>query len=136
MNATLFNKLLENEVPLSDYLNILAVKVDHTHAELEIVPDESAIRPGGRVSGPALFTLVDLAMYAAVLGRYPDETGALTTNISMLFLRRPPLSRMVANCTIASRSEHQVFLTCEVAPSEDLKRIICQSKGYYYLRNT
>ena len=48
-------------------------------------------RPGGTLSGPALMGFADGAAYVAVLGRIGLEALAVTTNLNINFLRRPPL---------------------------------------------
>jgi uncharacterized protein (TIGR00369 family) len=49
-------------------------------------------RPGGTLSGPALMGFADGAAYVAVLGRIGLEALAVTTNLNINFLRRPPLA--------------------------------------------
>lgn len=53
-------------------------------------PDLSHLRPGGTVSGPALFALADVGFYLAVLSRIGPVALAVTTNASIDFLRKPP----------------------------------------------
>ena len=48
------------------------------------------LRPGGTVSGPTMFALADVAMYLAVLARIGPEALAVTTNVSIDFMRKPP----------------------------------------------
>ncbi len=48
-------------------------------------------RPGGTLSGPALMSFADGAAYVAVLSRIGPEALAVTTNLNINFLRRPPL---------------------------------------------
>lgn len=47
------------------------------------------LRPGGTVSGPAMFALADVAMYLAVLERLGPVALAVTTNCSIDFMRKP-----------------------------------------------
>ena len=48
-------------------------------------------RPGGTLSGPALMGFADGAAYVAILGRIGLHALAVTTNLNINFLRRPPL---------------------------------------------
>lgn len=50
---------------------------------------ESALRPGGTISGPTQFTLVDATMFYLVLAHVGREALAFTTDASLHFLRRP-----------------------------------------------
>jgi acyl-coenzyme A thioesterase PaaI-like protein len=47
------------------------------------------LRPGGTVSGPVLMTVADVALYVAILGEIGLVPLAVTTNLSINFLRRP-----------------------------------------------
>lgn len=50
---------------------------------------EQFLRPGGTVSGPIMMALADAAMYALVLSRIGPVELAVTTNLSINFLRKP-----------------------------------------------
>ena len=50
---------------------------------------DNHLRPGGTVSGPAIFGLADVAFYLALLARIGPVALAVTTNVSIDFLRRP-----------------------------------------------
>jgi len=47
------------------------------------------LRPGGTVSGPTMFGLADVAFYLALLSRIGPVALAVTTNVSIDFLRKP-----------------------------------------------
>lgn len=47
------------------------------------------LRPGGTISGPAMMTLADFALYVAVLSVVGKVPLAVTTNLSINFLRKP-----------------------------------------------
>lgn len=51
------------------------------------------LRPGGTVSGPAIFALADVAVYLAVLSRIGPVALAVTTSSSIDFLRKPAAGR-------------------------------------------
>ena len=59
------------------------------------------LRPGGTVSGPVLMTLADVAMYAALLGELGLVALAVTSNLSINFLRKPSSDKdLVAYCKL------------------------------------
>lgn len=64
--------------------------VAHGFARLRLGYDPQSLRPGGTISGPAMFTLADVAMYVAVLASIGPVALAVTTNLNINFLRRPP----------------------------------------------
>lgn len=57
------------------------------------------LRPGGTVSGPVMMTLADVALYVAILAQIGIVPLAVTTNLSINFLRKPRADRrVVARC--------------------------------------
>lgn len=54
---------------------------------------ERNLRPGGTVSGPAMFSLADVAVYLAILAMIGPEALAVTTNASIDFMRKPAAGR-------------------------------------------
>ena len=60
---------------------------------LRLKVDERHLRPGGTVSGPAIFALADVAMYLAILSRIGPVALAVTTNCSVDFMRKPAAGR-------------------------------------------
>ena len=51
------------------------------------------LRPGGTVSGPVLMAVADVALYVALLGEIGIVPLAVTTSLSINFLRKPSPSR-------------------------------------------
>ena len=51
------------------------------------------LRPGGTVSGPAMFSLADVAVYLAILAMIGPEALSVTTNCSIDFMRKPAANR-------------------------------------------
>ncbi len=51
--------------------------------------DDAHLRPGGTVSGPSLMQLADVAVYVALLGQIGPVALAVTTSLSINFLRKP-----------------------------------------------
>jgi uncharacterized protein (TIGR00369 family) len=51
------------------------------------------LRPGGTVSGPAMFSLADVAVYLAILAMIGPEALSVTTNCSIDFMRKPAAGR-------------------------------------------
>ena len=66
---------------------------------LRLVVAERHLRPGGTVSGPAMFGLADVAFYLALLQRIGPVALAVTTNCSIDFLRKP-----AAGCDLIARA--------------------------------
>ena len=66
-------------------------------AVVRLEPDERSLRPGGTISGPALFTLSDFAAYVAILGELgPGALDAVTSSMAMNFLSKPASTSVTA----------------------------------------
>ncbi len=70
---------------------------------------ESQLRPGGTISGPTMFTLADLALYAAVLGAIGRVPGAVTTNLGINFLRKPSPGPLWGDCRLLKLGRRLAF---------------------------
>jgi len=58
-------------------------------------------RPGGTVSGPTLMALADTALYVAIHATVGITPHAVTSNLNINFLRRPPADRdLLAVCKL------------------------------------
>jgi acyl-coenzyme A thioesterase PaaI-like protein len=55
----------------------------------------SELRPGGTVSGPVLMGVADAALYVAILGEIGIVPLAVTTSLTINFLRKPAGSKAV-----------------------------------------
>ena len=62
-------------------------------ARVRLAVDVRHLRPGGTVSGPTMFELADLAMYAAVLSRIGPVALTVTTGANIDFMRKPAAGR-------------------------------------------
>lgn len=59
-----------------------------------------SLRPGGTVSGPIIMALADVAMYVAVLSAIGWVPLAVTTNLSINFLRKPAPRDLLAEARL------------------------------------
>ena len=58
------------------------------------------LRPGGTISGPSMFALGDLALYVAILHEIGRVKLAVTTNVSINFLRKPEPGDLIARARL------------------------------------
>ena len=56
---------------------------------LRLIVGPRHLRPGGTVSGPAMFGLADVTAYLVTLARIGPRALAVTTNCSIDFMRKP-----------------------------------------------
>ena len=59
------------------------------------------LRPGGTVSGPVLMTVADVALYVAIFGTVGIVPLAVTTGLTVNFLRKPAAeARIIGECRL------------------------------------
>jgi len=101
-------------------------------ATLRLTPGDSHLRPGGTVSGPTLFALVDLAAYAVLLAHVGPEPLILTTNVSINYLRRPPLAPLTARSRILKLGKRLAVVETAIGP-EGGGDVVAHATGTYSL---
>ena len=76
-----------------------AATIEHADGKtvrVRFVANKFQLRPGGTISGPTMMGLADTAMYALVLSAIGKVPLAVTTNLSINFLRKPELKPLIA----------------------------------------
>ncbi len=69
---------------------------DGETARTRCVYSQTQLRPGGTISGPTMMALADTAVYALVLSAIGKAPLAVTTNLSINFLRKPQPGDLLA----------------------------------------
>ena len=90
------------------------------------------IRPGGFVSGPTQFALADCALWFlafAALGRV--EPMALTSELSIRFLRPAQGERLVCRAVLESQSRRSVVGTCHTWVDGAPDKVTSTAQGTY-----
>lgn len=75
-------------------------EVREGYARLRMPFRKWMLRPGDVVSGPALFTAADAAMYALVMAHRGPVVMAVTANMNLHFLAGAPAGDVVAECKL------------------------------------
>ena len=90
MDAEELNAFLSQVYPqLNDHLEGYSViDVRPGGCTVRLQASDRHLRPGGTVSGPALFTLADIGGYACVLSHLGPEALSVTTNLNINFMRK------------------------------------------------
>jgi uncharacterized protein (TIGR00369 family) len=66
-------------------------------ARVRLLSHDRHIRPGGTVSGPAMFTLADFSVYVAIIATLGQPgLEAVTTNLNINFLAKPEPRDLIA----------------------------------------
>ena len=70
-------------------------EVDNGSATVMHHVDTDHLRPGETVSGPLLMTVADVALYVAILGTIGIVPLAVTTSLTINFLRKPSAGKPI-----------------------------------------
>ena len=89
MSVAELEKFLQVEFPQAFSSGDIAIEsADGTSCLLRQRFSEQMLRPGGTVSGPTLMALADFAMYVVLLSAIGPVGLAVTTNLTINFLRK------------------------------------------------
>lgn len=92
--------LMRDGFPGWDATGVTIESVAMRAARLRLKIDERFLRHGGTVSGPTQFFIADTALFIATLASVGPKSLAVTTNISINFLRKPAPRDLIAECRL------------------------------------
>jgi acyl-coenzyme A thioesterase PaaI-like protein len=130
ITAQEFDELLLS-IPMAVFCGIRTETIGDRCATLRLPFSERLLRPGQTHSGPSLMAAIDLACYAAVLSIDKRHTGALTTELTMNFLKRPPNADLTVECILLSIDEARAVGKSAVFPATDPDNLVCTSTCGY-----
>ena len=103
---------------------------DYALAAYDVAADD--IRPGGFVSGPAQFALADCALwFLAFVGLDRIEPMALTSELSIRFLRPAVGERILCRATLEAVSRRSVVGTAHVWVDGAPDKVTATAQGTY-----
>lgn len=77
--------------------------------------EERHVRPGGTISGPAMFTLADIAIWAAIMGALGEAgVDAVTTHFNLHFLARPAPRDVIAEVKLLRVGKRSAVAECQL----------------------
>lgn len=123
------NQMVAEQFPGSGY-RCVELRDDSAVAEYDVLPED--VRPGGFVSGPAQFGIADGALWFlafVALGRI--EPMALTSELSIRFLRPAVGSRLVCRATLEAVNRRSVIGTARVWVDGMPDKVTATAQGTY-----
>ena len=102
MTAQEIEDLLLREFPQAFYegCGLQLERVEYGQIRVRREFHEDHLRPGGTISGPTMMELADFAMYVAVFSAIGPQALAVTTNLSINFLRKPAQADILADAKL------------------------------------
>ncbi|MGH6967725.1 MAG: PaaI family thioesterase [Stellaceae bacterium] len=95
-----FEALLRDGAPFAAALGVETVELTRERAVFRLPYRADFLRPGGTISGPMMMGLADLAIYGAVLAAIGKRELAVTTSLTINFLRKPLPAALIAEARL------------------------------------
>lgn len=102
MTADAIGTLLHEVFPQAFYPGCGLTLEDIHYGDVRVRREfhDDHLRPGGTISGPTMMELADFAMYVAVFAAVGPLPLAVTTNLSINFLRKPAQADLIAHARL------------------------------------
>lgn len=100
LSADEFATIVDERLPFATLMGLAVEHFAPDHVLMRAVYDERFLRPGGTVAGPIMMGLADAAVYALVLSRIGAVELAVTTQLSINFLRKPAPGDVLARASM------------------------------------
>ena len=102
-------------------------------ARCRLKPQESSIRPGGTISGPAMFMLADFTIYVALIATLgAPALPAVTSNLNINFLLRPGPADLIAEAQVIRIGRRLAYAEVRLL-SDDSLDLVAHATGSYAL---
>lgn len=100
-------------------------------ARVRMKYQERHVRPGGSISGPAMFTLADVAVWIAIMGALGERgVDAVTTQLNLNFLAKPGAKDMLAEVTLLRVGPRSAVAECELYSDGEPEMVAHAVAGY------
>jgi uncharacterized protein (TIGR00369 family) len=110
-----FEELVRGTLPVADEYPYSVVSLGWGEAVIRLGYHPTQLRAGGTLSGPTMMTLADTVLYAAVLTRIGLVPLAVTSDLTIRFLRKPEPKPLVARARILRLGRRSAVGTIEIA---------------------
>jgi uncharacterized protein (TIGR00369 family) len=92
--------IVRAELPLAALLGVRIDSLGYGRATVRMPWAGQLVRPGGTVAGPALMGLADFAMYVVTLSMIGRVELAVTTSLTINFLRKPAPRDVIGEASV------------------------------------
>jgi uncharacterized protein (TIGR00369 family) len=116
--------------PQADGYNWEARKVGPGTITVCMRVSDNHLRPGGTVSGPTMFALADVTAYLLVLAHIGEVALAVTTNLSINFLSKPPLGDLKAEARLLKLGKRLAVCEIHILPEKG-DTLVAQATATY-----
>ncbi|MFV3076232.1 PaaI family thioesterase [Niveispirillum fermenti] len=100
LDVAAFTALLDEYMPQVRDDGFAVREMGWGRCVMDVGASPRTIRAGGTISGPTMFALADVALYGAVLSQIGHVPLAVTSNMTIHFLKKPPPRALVGEARI------------------------------------
>lgn len=107
------------------------LEVGRRHAVTGLDATSTILRPGGIVSGPTIFGACDAALYYALFGAVGIEAMALTSELSIRYLRPARGDRLLTRADLHHVGRRSVVGSVRAWMEHDPDTVVAVAQGTY-----
>jgi uncharacterized protein (TIGR00369 family) len=111
-----------------DSLGIRVERLAPDGTRMRLPFQAASLRPGGTIAGPTMMALADVTFYGLILALDPSAEEAVTTSMTINFLRRPGHSDLIAEATVLKFGRRLAVGEVRIAAAGDpepLAHVVC-----------
>jgi uncharacterized protein (TIGR00369 family) len=125
------NSFLAETFPAAARTGIRCVELGDGVATVRLPYAPGEVRPGGYISGPSMFTAADTALWFASFTRIGIEAMAVTSELSIRFLRPARNGDLMACASVQSVGTRRIVGSVELWVAEARDRLVAVAQGTY-----
>jgi len=125
-----FDELVQDGSGFLKVYDFVTEEIKYGWARIRLPYKEIHVRAGGTIAGPAMMALADFSIFAALMGAIGPARMAVTSSLSINFLRRPPATDMFAEAQIIKVTSRLAFAEVELFTVDEASPIAHISSTY------
>jgi uncharacterized protein (TIGR00369 family) len=114
LTADEFNRRIAAYPWFGTWMGVKATAISARGAAVRLEVRPEFLRHGGTVSGPIVMAVADVAMYAAIMGAVAHGERAVTSDMTMHFMRRPEGAVLTGEARILRRGKRSIVCAVDV----------------------
>lgn len=135
MTAAEVQALIHRGFEARDHSFVSVEEVAPGLARVRLLYKNWMLRPGKVLSGPALFTAADMAMYALVLSHTGPQLMAVTANLNIHFLAKAEPGDILAEARLLKLGRRLAVMDVTLASAAAPQSRVAHVTGSYALLN-
>ncbi len=119
-----FEALCGDDTHFLGVFDFTTLRIGHGQAVCALPYDVKHARSGETVGGPAIMALADFSLWVAIVGAYgPAAKAAVTTSLSVNFLRPAGLSKLICEAELVKAGRSLAVGTMTVRAAGDTRPV-------------